>query len=107
MSGAAFSKFRAQVRLGRPATTALVCCSRYVQEGVVARFGVTPGETAVIHNGVPVAAFARRAGLARRQRQSSRRRIGMVARLEAHKDQPTLIRAAGRLQRGGLDARSG
>jgi glycosyltransferase involved in cell wall biosynthesis len=103
MSGAAFRKFRAQVQLGRPATTALVCCSRYVQEGVVARFGIDPGETAVVHNGVPVAAFAERARAARRQHKASRFRIGMVARLEAHKDQPTLIRAAGRLGRRGLD----
>jgi glycosyltransferase involved in cell wall biosynthesis len=103
MSGAALRKFRAQVQLGRPATTALVCCSRYVQEGVVARFGVDPGETAVVYNGVPVAAFAARARAARRQHKASRFRIGMVARLEAHKDQPTLIRAAGRLARRGLD----
>jgi glycosyltransferase involved in cell wall biosynthesis len=103
MTGAAFRKFRAQVQLGRPATTALVCCSRYVQEGVVARLGVDPGETAVVHNGVPVAAFAERARAARRQHKASRFRIGMVARLEAHKDQPTLIRTAGRLARRALE----
>ena len=42
MHGAALQKFRALVRLGRPATTALVCCSRYVQDGVVDRLGVDP-----------------------------------------------------------------
>ena len=57
----------------------------------------------MIYNGVPAAAFAARAGAARRQRGASRFRIGMVARLEAHKDQPTLIRAAGLLGRRGLD----
>ena len=103
MHGAALHKFRAQVQLGRAATTALVCCSRYVQEGVMARFGVDPGETAVVYNGVPVAAFAARAAAARRQHKASRFRIGMVASLEPHKDQPTLIRAAGRLMRRGLD----
>ena len=41
MSGAALRKFRAQVQLGRPVTTKLVCCSGYVQAGVVARFGVS------------------------------------------------------------------
>ena len=69
MSGAALRKFRAEIRLGQPATTALVCCSRYVQEGVVERFGIDPGRTVVVYNGVPVAAFAARAGAARRQRQ--------------------------------------
>jgi glycosyltransferase involved in cell wall biosynthesis len=103
MSGAALRSFRAQIRLGRPATTALVCCSRYVQQGVVARFGVDPGETAVVYNGVPVAAFAERARAARRGRTDSCFRIGMVARLEAHKDQPTLVRAADRLRRRGPD----
>jgi glycosyltransferase involved in cell wall biosynthesis len=103
MSGAAWHKFRAQIQLGRAATTALVCCSRYVQEGVVARFGVPAAETAVVYNGVPVAAFAARAAAARRQRHGSRFRIGMVARLEVYKDQPTLVRAAGRLQSRGLD----
>jgi glycosyltransferase involved in cell wall biosynthesis len=103
MSSAAFHKFRAQVRLGRPVTTTLVCCSRYVRDGVVARFGVDPAATVVIYNGVPVAAFAERARAARRQRPASRFRIGMVARLEAHKDQPTLIRAAHLLGRRGLD----
>ena len=39
----------------------------------------------------------------RRPRQASRFRIGMIARLEVHKDQPTLIRAAGLLRRRGLD----
>jgi glycosyltransferase involved in cell wall biosynthesis len=103
MRGAALHKFRAQVQLGRAATTKLVCCSRYVQAGVMASFGVTAGETVVIHNGVPVAALAERARAARRQRPASRFRIGMVARLEAHKDQPTLIRAAAVLKMRGLD----
>jgi glycosyltransferase involved in cell wall biosynthesis len=103
MKGAALHKFRAQIQLGRPATTVLVCCSRYVRDGVVARFGVDPGETSVVYNGVPVGAFAERARAARRQRNASRFRIGMVARLEAHKDQPTLVRAAGQLGRRGLD----
>jgi glycosyltransferase involved in cell wall biosynthesis len=103
MRGAAFHKFRAHVRLGRPVTTALVCCSRYVRDGVIARFGVTAGETVVICNGVPAAAVAEGARAARRQRRASRHRIGMVARLEEHKDQPTLIRAARLLERRGLD----
>jgi glycosyltransferase involved in cell wall biosynthesis len=103
MQGAALHKFRAQVQLGRPAMTTLVCCSRYVRDGVLARFGVTAGETVVICNAVPVGAVAGRARAARRQRRASRFRIGMVARLEAHKDQPTLVRAAGVLGKRGLD----
>lgn len=103
MTGLVFHKFRAEVRLGRPATTTLVCCSRYVRDGVVARFGIDPATTAVVYNGVPVAAVAERARAARRQRRAAGFRIGMVARLEPHKDQPTLIRAARLLAGRGLE----
>jgi glycosyltransferase involved in cell wall biosynthesis len=96
-------KFRTEVWFGRPVTTTLVCCSRYVRDGIVARFGLDPGETVVVPNGVHVAAFAARARAARRQRGPCRFRIGMVARLEAHKDQPTLVRAAAELARRGFD----
>jgi len=88
MNGAAFRKFCAQVQLGRPVSTAVACCSRYVQQGVIARFGVRAKETAVVFNGVPVAAFAARAEAARRVKPPAPFRIGMVARLESHKDQP-------------------
>lgn len=94
MEGAAFRKFRTQVQIGRPATTTLVCCSRYVQEGVLRRFAVRAEETAVVYNGVPVATLAERALRARGRRSAGPFRIGMVARLEPHKDQRTLIHSA-------------
>jgi glycosyltransferase involved in cell wall biosynthesis len=101
-TGAAFRKFCLLVQLGRPFTHRLVCCSRYVQEGVMRHFGVRKGETAVVYNGVAVEEFAARAACARAgRRRDSVFTIGMVARLEIHKDQPTLIRAAGLLTRGG------
>ncbi len=96
----AFTKFRFLVQLGRPVTDTLFCCSRYVQEGVVEHFGVPRAETEVVYNGSNVAAVRARAAKSRRAHGVFR--VGMVARLEVHKDQPTLIRAAKRLQQRGV-----
>lgn len=98
-TGASFAKARLLVQAGRFVTSRLFCCSSYVQSGVVAHLGVPIQETEVIYNGVDVEAISKRAVSARERR--GRRgvfRVGMVARFECHKDQPTLIRAARILQ---------
>lgn len=91
----AFRKFQALVQLGRPFTGTLACCSSYVRDGVVRHFGVSSGETAVVYNGCNVEDIRCRAADARVRSGSRTRglRIAMVARLEMHKDQPTLLRA--------------
>jgi glycosyltransferase involved in cell wall biosynthesis len=99
-------KFYLQVQLGRPLTSRLVCCSRYVKEGAIQRFRLTEAETAVVYNGVPIETFAIRAAESRKSRTDPTLfTIGMVARLEVHKDQPTLIRAARILRNRGVRAR--
>ena len=102
-AGMAFRKFRWEVQAGRQVTDRLVCCSRYVQGGVVRHFGVPAGETTVVYNACAMADVAERAARARRVRTEGSLAIGMVARLEPHKDQPTLIRAARRLADRGVD----
>lgn len=92
-TGRAFAKFRALVQLGRPFTDRLVCCSRYVQEGAITHFGVQQAETAVVYNGVLAADFDRREPYSSRP-DAKPFTIGMVARLEKHKDHDTLIHAA-------------
>ena len=104
-AGMAFRKFRWEVQAGRPVTDTLVCCSRYVQEGVVRHFGVPAAATTVIYNGCATAAIAERAARARRARAGDGFVVGMVARLEQHKDQPTLIRAARQLAERGVACR--
>ncbi len=102
----AFRKFRRLVRLGRPFTHRLACCSRYVRDGAVAAFGVTEAETAVIYNGAPLDTVAARAASARDGRAPDAPfTIGMVATLQRHKDQPTLIRAVSELSAKGLAVR--
>jgi glycosyltransferase involved in cell wall biosynthesis len=100
----ALAKFRFLVQLGRPLTDQLICCSSYIQAGVVQHFGVPADETAVVYNGVDVKVVADRAAMTaagRRARGPGPYVVGMVARLEVHKDQPTLIRAAALLRGAG------
>jgi glycosyltransferase involved in cell wall biosynthesis len=101
--GLAFEKFRVLVQLGRVATDKLICCSEYVKNGVHEVFRVPADQLEVIYNGCRAEDVARRADAARKKRSDRRFRIGMVARLEIHKDQPTLIRAAGLLVGRGHD----
>lgn len=100
------SKFRLLVQLGRPFTDHLVCCSHYVREGAVRRFGVSHRETAVVYNGLPLSAFARTSGYPSPTMITDEPVIiGMVARLERHKDQATLIRVARILKERGSNIR--
>jgi glycosyltransferase involved in cell wall biosynthesis len=98
--GSGFSKFRFLVQAGRPVTTQLICCSSYVQAGVVKHFRVPVAETTVIYNGVDIGALSRRSDAVARTDKTTFV-LGMVARLEGHKDQPTLIRAAKLLKDAG------
>lgn len=94
-AGSAFRKFRLLVQLGRPFTDVLVCCSHYVRAGAIRHFGVRVHETSVIYNGLPLRRFAPPARTGNdRKFPDGPFVIGMVARLEQHKDQPALIKAA-------------
>lgn len=99
-----FSKFRWLVQIGRPLTRKLICCSAYVARGVMEQFGVAESETEVIYNGADVQSIARRSDAARNGTgHRARAIVGMVARLEMHKDQPTLIRATKLLRDAGRE----
>jgi glycosyltransferase involved in cell wall biosynthesis len=92
-TGNAFRKFRLQIQLGRPVTDQLICCSNYIRQGVIEHFGVSESETTAIYNGIYVETVTPRASAVIRNPEQPFT-IGMVARLEGHKDQPTLIRTA-------------
>lgn len=100
-TGKAFRKFRWEVQTGRPVTSKLICCSKYVQEGVVSHFKIPLSETVMIYNGCPVENVSSRALETRFDKCTQPFTLGMVARLEQHKDQPTLIRAARLLKERG------
>ena len=110
-TGRAFAKFKALVQLGRPVTNRLLCCSDYIREATICDFAVGPAETATVYNACDLDRFADQVrGPSRGLTPVSLApppqspRIGMVARLEIHKDQPTLIRAAALLRDQGVDA---
>lgn len=100
-TGRAFAKFKALVQLGRPFTSSLLCCSDYIRTATIRDFGLNPQETATIYNACDLERFTAQV---RGPSSQGAPRIGMVARLELHKDQPTLIRAAALLRDQGVDA---
>jgi glycosyltransferase involved in cell wall biosynthesis len=100
-TGTAFLKFKALVQLGRRATHRLLCCSEYIREATIADFQVSPQETRTIYNACDLDRFLPQKPRARGGVHTPLR-IAMVARLEAHKDQPTLIEAVALLRDRGI-----
>ena len=98
-TGAAFQKFKLMVQLGRPFTHRLICCSRYLLELTLRDFQVSPREATVIYNSCDLDAFS--CTPAPQEQPHQPPRLVMTARLEVHKDQPTLIRAAALLKQQG------
>ena len=99
-TGRAFTKFKLLVQLGRPFTHRLLCCSAYIRDATFRDFGVAPREARAVFNACDLQRFAsvEPCGLLAHQPV----RLGMVARLEQHKDQPSLIRALALLRDQGL-----
>jgi len=98
-SGTAFRKFKLLVQLGRPFTSRLLCCSEYIRAATVRDFGVSPRETRAVFNACDLDRFNAVQCPAHGHQPP---RLAMVARLEGHKDQPTLIRAVALLRDQGL-----
>lgn len=99
-TGRAFAKFKLLVQLGRPFTHRLLCCSAYIRDATVRDFGVAPREARAVFNACDLQRFAAldRSGPCLHQPV----RMGMVARLEQHKDQPSLIHALALLRDRGV-----
>ena len=98
-TGSSFRKFKLMVQLGRPFTHRLICCSRYLLDLTLRDFQVGPTEATVIYNSCDLAVFT--STPAPQAEPHSPPRIAMTARLELHKDQPTLIRTAALLKAQG------
>ena len=98
-TGAAFKKFKLMVQLGRPFTHRLICCSHYLLGLTLRDFQVGPREASVIYNSCDLDAFSTTPAPQRQPHKPPR--LAMTARLEVHKDQPTLIGAAALLKQQG------
>ena len=99
--GRAFRKFRLQVRIGRPVTDCLVCCSDHVRAGVLRWFAVDEAKTAVVYNGIDRHRFRGCSVPAGRRSERPVWRAGMVGRIDHTKDYGTLLGACRELQRRG------
>jgi glycosyltransferase involved in cell wall biosynthesis len=98
-TGNAFRKFKLLVQLGRPFTHRLLCCSDYIRTATVHDFSVAIQETRTVYNACDLEQFS---AVQRPSNGHQPYRLAMVARLEGHKDQPTLIRAVALLCDQGL-----
>jgi glycosyltransferase involved in cell wall biosynthesis len=98
-TGNAFRKFKLLVQLGRPFTHRLLCCSEYIRAATVRDFSVSTHETRAVYNACDLNLFS---AVKRPNYCNQPPRLAMVARLEGHKDQPTLIQAVGLLRDQGL-----
>ncbi len=94
-TGFAFAKFKLLVQIGRAFTYKLLCCSEYIRLATVRDFGVMNCETLTVYNACDLDKFASSICSLRAPAPDAFHvpKFGMVARLEQHKDQPTLIRA--------------
>ena len=101
-TGCVFAKFKLLVQLGRPFTRRLLCCSAYIRDAAVRDFEVAPREARAVLNACDLQRFeaVHRSG----PWPHKPVRLGMVARLEQHKDQPSLIRALALLRDQGVHA---
>lgn len=101
-TGLAFAKFKLLVQIGRLFTRRLLCCSAYIRAATIQDFGVAPREARAVFNACDLHHFLVVDRVYNRHHE--RVRLGMVARLELHKDQPTLIRALALLRDQGFNA---
>jgi len=89
------------VQLGRPFTRRLLCCSRSVARACRRNYGLRRSEIRTVANACDLEQLAQLPPA----QPASPPLLAMVARLEAHKDHPTLLRAMALLREQGLPLR--
>jgi glycosyltransferase involved in cell wall biosynthesis len=88
------------VQLGRPFTHRLLCCSASVARATRRRYGLRRGELRTVANACELTCLPPVP-----RNPAAPPLLAMVARLEAHKDHPTLLRALALLRDQGLPLR--
>lgn len=96
---------RAQMQAGRPFVTRHAACSDHVRADAVRAYGLPEASVVTVPNGIDVDRFVS----VRQQRRDRPPRegllVGMVASLETHKDQATLLAALAEMRRRGVSGR--
>ena len=88
-----FWKFFFLIQLGRPFTNKIICCSKYVEKSILKNFRLYKRETAVVFNCFNDSKFRLSEKFLLKEENKKKINVGMVGRLEIHKDQETLIRS--------------
>lgn len=102
-------KLKLQLQVGRPFVTKHIACSHFVRDVTIKTYALPESSIVAVPNGIELDRFF--ALRAERRKpiwnpQSGRPLVvGMVASLEGHKDQGTLLRAMAELQQRGVTAR--
>lgn len=97
-TGLAFAKFRLQVQLGRLFTWRLLCCSDHVRRATIRDFAVAPRETRTVFNACALDRFTPAAAVS----AHAPARLGVVGRLDEHRDYTSFIDALALLRDQGL-----
>lgn len=91
-----FWKLNFLVQLGRPFTNKIICCSKYVERSIIDSFYLNNSEVTNIYNCYDQELFAFKDDSKQKIKKAYLEKkivLCMVARLEIHKDQETLIKA--------------
>ena len=90
-----FWKFNLLIQIGRPFTNKIICCSNYIQKSIIESFSLSNNEIITIYNSYDEDKFIFRNEYKLKVKKNSSKEIviGMVGRLEQHKDQESLIKA--------------
>lgn len=93
-------KFFILINLGRFFTNKIICCSEYIRETIIKRFFLLRKETITIYNSFDEDRFKiYKKNIKSKNKTDKEIIIGMVGRLELHKDQRTLIKAVSLLKK--------
>ncbi len=96
----AIRKLRTTLAIGGTWHSPIACCSNHVRDGLAKYLQIDPGLLHTVYNGVDLSQFE---WSGRASAIHEPLHLGMVARFEAHKDQPTLMRAVSQLRTSGID----
>ena len=95
----AIKRLRTTLAIGGMWHSPIACCSNHVRDGLAQHLHIASELLRTVYNGVDLCRFK---SIAVPTTIHDPLRVGMVARFEPHKDQPTLMRAISRLRSCGV-----
>ena len=90
-----YLKFKLLIKVGNLLTNKIICCSKYIEESIIKNFKIKNSKSTLIYNCYDQQKFKFISNLKIKSKIRNQKKIniGMVGRLEAHKDQKSLIKA--------------